>query len=230
MSVPLPVTSGHVEADRLFRLYPTRFLRSYSYWKVRTDPLYRAVSDRLQAAPGEPLLDLGCGAGLLAFYLKLAGHPGPIQGLDLDLPKIETARHIAATHWPDLTFAAADFETWSPASFAGHVTLLDVLQYLPAASQARLLQKAASCLTHPSHRLIIRNGLEDDSWRAAVTRATDHMARWIRWMVRSPTAHPTRSLIESTLTEAGLAVEFTPLWGSTPFNNYLIVARRRVPA
>ena len=223
---PTPVTSAHPEADALYRLYPSRFFRSYAYWKVRTDPLYHAVSQHLITASNQPLIDLGCGAGLLAFYLKIKGHKGQIKGLDLDRAKIQAARQIAAVQWPDLTFEVADFSQWTPGSFTGHVTLLDVLQYLSSEAQIHLLEKAATCLTHPDQRLIIRNGLDDDSWRATVTRATDHLACWIRWMVRSPTTHPTRRLIEQTLAQVGLCVEFSPLWGGTPFNNYLIVARR----
>lgn len=213
-------------AERLAALYTTPFLRHYVYWKVRTDPLYPAVSGHLEEAGDHPLVDLGCGPGLFAFYLKSRGQRSPLHGLDVDAEKIRAASAIAAQHWPDLTFRVCDFAHWDPAGHQGHVTLLDVLQYLPHDLQDQLLQKAARCLTDPAHRLIIRNGLDDDSWRASVTRVTDHLARWIRWMARSPRQHPSRQRLEHTLTTAGLRVEFQPLWGATPFNNYLIIARR----
>ena len=213
-------------AERLSALYPTPFLRNYVYWKVRTDPLYPAVNRHLAPTRDHPLVDLGCGPGLFAFYLKTRGHAAPVHGLDVDAEKIHAASAIAARHWPDLTFSVSDFAQWDPAGHQGHVTLLDVLQYLPHDLQHTLLQKAARCLTDPGHRLIIRNGLDDDSWRASVTRVTDHLARWIRWMARSPLQHPSRQRLEHTLTSAGLRVTFQPLWGATPFNNYLIIAQR----
>ncbi len=213
-------------AKRLCSLYPTRFLRQYVYWKIRTDPLYPTVSGLLAEAGDHPLVDLGCGPGLFAFYLKTRGHRSLIHGLDVDGKKIRAAQRIAADRWPDASFSECDFAHWDPAGHQGHVTFLDVLQYLSHERQTALLRQAAACLTAPGHRLIIRNGLDDASWRATVTRVTDHLARWIRWMARSPRQHPSRRLIEQTLTEAGLRVEFKPLWGATPFNNYLVIARR----
>jgi SAM-dependent methyltransferase len=213
-------------ARALSGLYQGRFLRSYVYWKVLTDPLYPAVTDALSIGKDQPLADLGCGAGLFAFFLKTHAHTGPIQGLDVDAEKVTAARSIAARHWPDIAFTTGDFASWDPAHHKGHVTFLDVLQYLPRDLQHDLLQRAATCITAPNHRLIIRNGLSDTSWRARVTHTTDHMARWIRWMARSPLSHPTRQGLEAPLRAAGLELTFTPLWGGTPFNNYLIVARR----
>lgn len=212
-------------ASRLAALYPTRFLRQYVYWKVRTDPLYATVSGILDSAGDHPLTDLGCGPGLFAFYLKSRGYQSPVHGLDVDAEKIAAATRIAGTRWPEVHFKVCDFAHWQPGGHQGHVTLLDVLQYLSTESQAVLLRQAASCLTDPGHRLIIRNGLADDSWRSTVTRATDHLARWIRWMASSPRQHPSRAFIEQTLTGAGLRTDFQPLWGATPFNNYLVVAR-----
>ena len=216
----------HRDAEPLSHLYQGRFLRSYVYWKIRTDPLYPTVTQALADGRDQPLVDLGCGAGLFAFYLKTAGYTGPIHGLDVDVEKINAARAIAALRWPDTEFQAGDFASWDPGTHQGHVTFLDVLQYLTPELQHDLLSRAASCITSPNHRLIIRNGLSDSSWRARVTHATDHMARWIRWMASSPRSHPSRESLEAPLHAAGLALSFTPLWGATPFNNYLIVAHR----
>ncbi len=213
-------------APRLACLYSTRYLRSYVYWKVRTDPLYPAVIQELTAAGDHPLVDLGCGPGLFAFYLKICGYQSPIHGLDVDAAKVQAAGRIAEGRWPEVTFNAGDFVSWESGAHEGHVTLLDVMQYLCEEGQHILLRQAAACLTAPGHRLIIRNGLDDESWRATVTRVTDRAARWVRWMARSPRHHPSRAFIAATLLEAGLQAEFKPLWGATPFNNYLVVAKR----
>jgi hypothetical protein len=226
VGIPPSTNSIRHQARALSRLYPGRFLRSYVYWKIRTDPLYHAVTRSLADTQNQPLVDLGCGAGLFPFYLKTQHYLGPIHGLDIDDQKITAARTIATHHWPDINFQTSDFATWNPAPHQGHVTLLDVLQYLPPDLQHDLLSRAATCITSPSHRLIIRNGLSDHSWRARITHSTDHFARWIRWMPNSPLSHPTRQSLEAPLLAAGLTLTFTPLWGKTPFNNYLITAHR----
>lgn len=228
---PPPATDSssgrtHRDARPLSLLYPGHFLRCYVYWKIRTDPLYPTVTRALHSATDQPLMDLGCGAGLFAFYLKSRGYTGHIRGLDVDAEKIAAARAIAAQRWPDSEFEPGDFATWDPGRHQGHVTFLDVLQYLSPELRHDLLSRAATCLTRPGHRLIIRNGLSDDSWRARVTHSTDHLARWIRWMARSPRSHPTLAALEAPLRASGLEVTSQPLWGATPFNNYLVIARR----
>jgi hypothetical protein len=231
-AAPSPVGTTHPSvsvrqlARTLSALYMGRFLRSYVYWKILTDPLYPSVTQALSSALDQPLVDLGCGAGIFPFYLKTHRYTGPIHGLDIDGAKITAASSIASHHWPDITFQTSDFATWNPNSHQGHVTCLDVLQYLPPELQHDLLSRAATCITEPNHRLIIRNGLSDPSWRARITQTTDHFARWIRWMPRSPLSHPTRQSLEDPLLAAGLTLTFTPLWGATPFNNYIIVGRR----
>src|SRR5690606_9789718 len=55
-------------AKKLAAPFSTRWDRNYVAAKVKTDPLYGAVYDELRGSD-LPLLDLGCGLGLLAFYL-----------------------------------------------------------------------------------------------------------------------------------------------------------------
>ena len=77
-------------AKRISNLYDIRSLRSYVYWKVRTDPAYDAVRDRLRGHENRSLIDIGCGVGLLAFYLREHGFDAPILGIDFD----EKAYHL----------------------------------------------------------------------------------------------------------------------------------------
>ena len=66
----------------------------YTLAKLRTDPLYPGVLDALRGCDA-PLLDLGCGLGLLAHALRVDGQAMPYLGVDIDAPKIERARRIA---------------------------------------------------------------------------------------------------------------------------------------
>ena len=221
----MPGSGDKALARRLADRFPSRFLRSYVYWKVRSDPVYRAVAGVLAAAKPLPLLDLGCGAGLLAHYLRECGFREPMHGVDLDEPKIAVARQISAQTEPTLTFDCCDFR--EVRTGGGHVTMLDVLLFVPADQQAEMLSRIAS-FVHPEHGvLIVRSGIGDGSWRHRLTHGMDILAKLIRWMPVRPASYPSRELFSRVLEAAGFSVEFRPLWGRTPFNNHLIVARRK---
>lgn len=46
-------------------------------------------------------------------------------------------------------------------------------------------------------------------------------------MQRMPRSYPTRDSLQAHLEAAGLRATFAPLYGNTPFNNWLIVAEPR---
>jgi hypothetical protein len=105
------------------------------------------------------------------------------------------------------------------------VAILDVLQYLPAPAQKRLLEDVIAMLT-PDARLVIRTGLVDGSRRGLVSRIGDRAANLVGWMQSTPRFYPTADDLRAPLEDAGLQVTIEPLWGRTPFNNWLVVARR----
>jgi len=123
----------------------------------------------------------------------------------------------------DIDFATLDAS--SLPAFGGDVALIDVLHYLPADLQRQALANAAARVV-PGGLLVIRNVLRDDSWRYRLTVAEERFAAALGWM-RFATGHfPRREDIESPLASLGFDVSVEPLWGATPFNSYLIVARR----
>ena len=89
-----------------------------------------------------------------------------------------------------------------------------------------MLAADAAAMLPPGARLVIRSGLGDDTHRGRTTRITDRLAHLAGWMQEVPKRYPTRAELDSALGGAGLAVDFRPLYGNTPFNNWLIVARR----
>lgn len=205
-----------------------RFGNRASYYYVRSklasDPLYGGVVEILRGSRA-PLLDLGCGLGLLAHTLRRAGVGLSYRGVDNDLGKIERARIAAAAASLGATqFESMDLSAVLP-THQGSVALLDVLQFLPAATQERLLDAVLPMLTPGAH-LILRTGLDDGSWRARVTRGVDKFSRWVRWMNAAPTGYPSREALSTRFAAAGLNVEFSPLFGRTPFNNWRVVATR----
>ena len=213
-------------AQRIARRFPTRFLRDYVYWKIRTDPIYRVVSDSLEAAKDLPLLDLGCGTGVLAFYLREHGFRGPIHGIDLVQPKIDVAKKIAAGFDAGIVFDCMDFRDVHDA-VRGHVTILDVLLFVSEETQREILTRAASFIDPDGGVFIIRTGIGDGSWRHKATHAMDIVAHALRWMPVLPEKYPSREIFREVLEPLGCEVEFRPLWGRMPFNNHVVIARRK---
>ena len=204
------------------RWYGNRWHYHYSRIKLGTDPLYPGVAAALRGNTA-PLLDLGCGIGLLAHVLRAEGAMSSYRGLDNDAAKIveaqRAARH-AGLH--DVEFRLADLSGTLPAH-RGSVAILDVLQYLGDDAQQRLLRSAIAMLV-PGARLVIRTGIEDGSRRMQVTRAIDRLGNLLGWMNAAPRRYPRAQGLRALLAGAGIESEFTSLRGHTPFNNWLVVA------
>jgi len=209
--------------QKIARLYSGRWDQGYVTGKLRTDPLYSALLDEL----GEstlPLLDLGCGLGLLAFFLREAGVQVPITGLDYDVRKIESARKaMLAANFHGLSFNHHDARSGLP-EHCGNVSILDILQFFTEHEQSKLLDLAAQRVA-PGGKLVIRSGLQDRSMRFKITVAGDLLAKATFWMKAAPIHYPTAADFQKFLGSHG-EVEIKPLWGKTPFNNHLIVLRR----
>lgn len=193
--------------------YPTRFLRAYVRSKIRVDPIYAAVFERIKGSD-EPLLDVGCGVGILAAYLRSRGFSAAIHGIDHDERKIAIARHVV----PEATFEVADVRTGIDAG--GTIVLLDLLHYFRDDEQSAILARAAM----KAKTVIIRDAVRDGSWRYRLTYLQEMFARAVRWLRADRLHFPTRDdVIRPFL---GFDVEVLPVHGRTPFNNYLFVFRR----
>ncbi len=223
---PLPRAQG-LEIARAY-LPPRRFGSRWDYYYVRaklgSDPLYPGVLRALRGSDA-PVLDLGCGLGLLAHALRQDGQRMDYLGVDNDAAKVRRAASAADR----MRLAGARFECVDLArglpTHRGSVAILDVLQYLSATAQQRLLADAVAMLG-PGAWLVIRSGLVDGSWRGRVSGIGDRAANLVGWMQSAPRCHPDAGLLRATLEGAGLRVAFEPLYGRTPFNNWLIAARK----
>ncbi|MFD0740263.1 methyltransferase domain-containing protein [Lysobacter koreensis] len=208
---------------------PTRPLGSrwdyfYARSKLGSDPLYPGVCDALRGSDA-PLLDLGCGLGLLAHALRADGIGLPYRGVDNDAGKITRAQRAAARSG----LQAVEFETVDLARtlprHQGSVAILDVLQFIAPDAQERTLDAAIAMLV-PGARLVIRTGLDDGGRRARITRAVDVFSRVLGWMNAGPRRYPDAEALRAKFAAAGLSAQFTPLYGNTPFNNWRIVATK----
>ncbi len=223
---PLPAASARAIAAAFLPTHPlgNRWDYFYSRSKLTSDPLYPGVSEALRGTDA-PLLDMGCGLGLLAHTLHADGITLGYRGVDSDASKIRRARRAAIRiGLDDVAFDTVNLAQTLPAH-CGSVAILDVLQFIPPAAQARALDAAIAMLV-PGAKLVIRTGLDDGSGRARITRAVDIFSRVLGWMNATPRYYPEAEALRARLRGAGLQVEMTALYGNTPFNNWRIVATR----
>lgn len=194
----------------------------YTRAKLGSDPLYPGICDALRGTSA-PLLDLGCGLGLLAHALQDAGIALPYRGVDVDTGKIRRAQ-LAATRagLPDARFDAMDLGRALP-RHRGSVALLDVLQFLNPDAQDATLGAAVDML-EPGAKLVLRTGLADGTRRARITRRVDAFSRALGWMHGERERYPSRDALSARFEAAGLRASFEPLYGNTPFNNWRVVA------
>jgi trans-aconitate methyltransferase len=210
----------HHEARRTTaRLYKSRRdLYYYTHGKIALDPAYPWVAAALQTS-NRPLLDLGCGAGQLAGYLRASGHSAPILGIDVDAKKIEIARSVL----PSCQFEVGDARNLP--DHVGDVVMLDVLHYFDPEQRRKLLLAIADRVA-PDGMAILRVTLKDASWRFTVTRMEEWFVRFSGWIPFPSVGFPERRELESVARESGLKATILPMWGVTPFNSYLLRLRK----
>ena len=196
--------------------------RGYIVGKLALDPAYAAVLEHFRDSD-RPLVDIGCGLGLLAHHLRGNGCRLPIHGFDFDAKKIRLAREAAKrAGLADVHFAVGDVSAL-PEREADFV-LLDVLHYLDPDARKTLLEMLAS----RAGTVLIRGTIRDRSWRYRVTFAQELWTRWSGWIPSpSPIRFPTTDEIVAPFEASGHDCHVRPLWGRTPFNSYLFVARPR---
>ena len=200
------------------------WLRNYVRGKLRNDRIYSAAYDLLGRST-EPILDVGCGVGLLAFYLRERACTQPILGLDVDAWKIGCGATIAARHYREVELRVYNIETSLP-DFRGNVALFDVLHYLPPPIQIALLSRLADRVA-PGGFLIIRDSLREMRARYWITWLAEKFAQLISWNIDGVLHFPSRSGIDGGFDKKDFDRESRPLWGASPFNNYIFIFRRR---
>jgi trans-aconitate methyltransferase len=212
-----------VQARQIASTYlPSRRHYYYTRSKLTSDPLYDGVCAALTQSPA-PVLDLGCGIGMLAHCLRAWELNMPYLGVDNDVGKVRLAER-AACDLNDVRFEIDDLSNVVP-NHRGSVAILDVIQFLPLAGQLPFLDRACECVAQ-NGLLVIRTGMTDAGWRSKVTLAADVFARTIQWMNTGPKGYPNREDMDRVFAAHGLVPNYQPLWGNTPFNNWLITAAR----
>jgi 2-polyprenyl-3-methyl-5-hydroxy-6-metoxy-1,4-benzoquinol methylase len=213
------MSSALREAASRYRRWPN--LYCYAIGKIALDPAYPAVAAIIRDSQ-HPLLDLGCGMGLLASYLRANGHRAPILGLDVDEAKVEVAQQVLAG-------AGEGFRAEDAMHFPAHsgdIVMLDVLHYFSDEEQQRLLEKIAASIA-PRGVALIRLALNESNWRFAATKFEEWFVHFCRWIPKSGWNFPTREEVFLPFGERDFIGDVRPMWGLTPFNSHLFAFKRR---
>ena len=214
---------GRPSMENIARLYRDPLVRGYVRGKLKGDPVFAAAFDLLHAHP-LPVLDIGCGMGLFEFYLRERGFNEPLTGLDFDERKIRKARWAAAKQpYSGLTFTTGH-ALESLDHHHGHVVMFDVLHYLDASQQARLLARIATQVA-PGGYCLIRDALRDKSWRFRATAFGEFFISAVSWQKSRAVHYPTVEETCAPFLARGFTSEVKPLWGGTLFNSYLFTFR-----
>ena len=205
---------------RIAQRYQGRWLQGYVRGKLRSDPIYETALELLQDSP-LAVLDVGCGVGLFACWLRERGCAMPIHGFDVDAEKIGKAQRATADYTAVTFHAGSATENTEQ---RGNVVIFDVLHFFTPAQQREMLGKMAA-LVPPGGLCIIRGTVADASWRFLVTRLEDWSLGLIRWITAKVIHYPRADEVCAPFRERGFSCEVRPLWGRTPFNSYLFVFR-----
>ncbi len=189
----------------------------YTRSKIGLDPAYRWVADSLVSSP-RPLLDIGCGAGQLAAYLRASGHKAPILGIDVDAAKIRIAQEVVTR---------CDFEVGDALALPAHLgdlVMLDVLHYFGPENRKTLIQNLATRISSDGIG-ILRVTLKDESWRYKITCLEEWFVGASGWIPFRSVGFPERKELDRLAAETGMVAEIFPMWGITPFNSYLMTLK-----
>jgi SAM-dependent methyltransferase len=213
-----------------------RFAYHFARGKLRGDPVFRAILE-LGLLSGRPrILDLGCGQGLLAAWLRAAAHccyergiwprtwppaprPESMRGIELIGREVERARGALG---PGCDVVQADIRTAVFGS-ADAVVILDVLHYVPAPAQREVLQRVRAALP-VGGLLLLRVGDADGGLRFHFTQWVDKAVLLARG--RGRVALHCRSIEEwrGLLRECGFDSRVEPMSHDTPFANVVLIA------
>lgn len=214
----------------------SRYVRRFVHHKLRLDPVFAGLLRGGWLPQRGRLYDLGCGYGILPALISAArdSHargqwpdwPAPpqdleIHGIELDAGRARVAREALR--------GVARIEQGDARSVAlgscSAIVILDVLLYMEAREQERLLAAAAAAL-EPGGVLLMREADAAAGLPFHVTVWAERIASVAyarpRWRLRYRSANDWSRLLESL----GFTVESEPMSRGTPFANVFHAARR----
>jgi SAM-dependent methyltransferase len=211
------------------------FAYYFARGKLRADPVYRAILEFGLLQGRARVLDLGCGQGLLAAWLRAAERcyergswprawpPAPqtlsTRGIELKARDVERARCALG---PASEVSQADIRS-AAFGVADAVVILDVLHYMAPHAQLEVLQRVRAALP-PRGLLLLRVGDAAAGLRFRYGQWSDRLVMLLRG--HALVGQHCRSVAQwrGLLRECGFDSEAKPMSQGTPFANVLLIA------
>jgi SAM-dependent methyltransferase len=210
------------------------FAYKYARGKLSGDPVFRAMLERGLLLGRGHILDLGCGQGLLASWLRAAllcyenGNwpqgwppapaPRSTRGIELMVRDVERAR---AALGPACEISQGDIRS---AAFGttDAVVILDVLHYMTKDDQLLVLKRVRAAL--PARGLLLmRIGDADGGLRFRYSQWVDKLVMLLRGHSLAATYCRSTAQWRELLHECGFEVQATPMSKGTRFANVLLI-------
>lgn len=180
-------------------------------------PVTEKLIARIDAQPGQRILDIGCGCGAIAIALaRQVGPSGHVLGIDISEPMLERARELTDTGLPaDYVLADATVYPFDSASFDLLVSRFGVMFFADPVLSFRNLRRSL----RPNGRLVFACWREprENSWMTApLTAVYKHVPKLPQLGPDDPGpfAFADEARVRRILSEAGfadIAMEACPL-------------------
>jgi cyclopropane fatty-acyl-phospholipid synthase-like methyltransferase len=209
------------------------FAYKFARGKLSGDPVFRAMLERGLLLGRGHILDLGCGQGLLASWLRAAllcyenGNwpqgwppapaPRSTRGIELMVRDVKRAR---AALGPACEISQGDIRS-AEFGTTDAVVILDVLHYMTKDDQLQVLKRVRAALPVRG-LLLLRIGDADGGLRFRYSQWVDKLVMLLRG--HSVATH-CRSIAQwhELLHECGFEVQTTPMSEGTRFANVLLI-------
>lgn len=167
-----------------------------------------------------PVLDIGCGHGLVSNLLALTGPERRVLGIDLDAKKIAAARRTVGDR-PNVSFEVGD-AAHLPAGSYRAVTIADVMYLIPEARQRAIIASIAGAL-EPGGVLVWKSQIRQPRWKYRIT----HGQEWAMTRLGPTTGaglfFMDREESLAAIRAAGLRPAIIPLTSPRPYTDILFL-------
>jgi cyclopropane fatty-acyl-phospholipid synthase-like methyltransferase len=211
------------------------FAYNFARGKLRGDPVFRALLERGLLLGRGHILDLGCGQGLLAAWLKAAlfcyesgswpqgwppaPKPRSTRGIELMIRDVERARIALG---PECEISQGDIRSVEFGA-TDAVVILDVLHYIRREEQRQVLKRVRAAL-HVRGLLLLRVGDANGGLRFRYGQWVDKLVMLFRGHATVATHCRSADQWRELLRECGFEVQATPMSQGTHFANVLLIA------
>jgi hypothetical protein len=222
--------------DRASEPYRNAGLFAYNFarGKLGGDPVFRAVLERGLLLGRGHILDLGCGQGLLASWLRAAQFcyengawphgwppapkPHATRGIELMVRDVDRAH---AALGPACDISQGDIRSAEFGS-TDAVIILDVLHYMAEEEQLKVLKRVRAAL--PARGLLLlRVGDAAGGLRFRYSQWVDKTVMLLRGHSSVATHCRSAAQWRELLLECGFEVQATPMSEGTRFANVLLI-------